>query len=136
MKTRITLLTLLLIATALVAVACAAPTPEPTPTATMIPPSPTPAGDSAAGAKDFAGTCKTCHGADAKGMPGLGKDLTTSEFVKSKTDDELFAFLHIGRPASDPANTTGVDMPVKGGNPAFSDQDLHDIIAFLRTINK
>ncbi|WP_448601203.1 hypothetical protein [Thermoflexus hugenholtzii] len=44
-------------------------------------------------------------------------------------------FIKKGRPATDPANTTGVDMPPKGGNPALTDQDLADIIAFLRTFN-
>ncbi|MCP4087133.1 MAG: cytochrome c, partial [Actinomycetia bacterium] len=30
---------------------------------------------------------------------------------------------------------TGVDMPVKGGNPALSDEDLIDIVAYLKSIN-
>jgi disulfide bond formation protein DsbB len=46
------------------------------------------------------------------------------------------AFIKTGRPASDPLNTTGVDMPPKGGNPALSDQDLADIIAFIRSIHQ
>jgi disulfide bond formation protein DsbB len=66
----------------------------------------------------------------------LGKDLTTSQFVKDKSDAELVAFVKQGRPASDPANTTGVDMPPRGGNPALSDTDLANIVAFIRTLNK
>jgi disulfide bond formation protein DsbB len=93
-------------------------------------------GDAAAGATKFAGTCASCHGPDAKGLPGLGKDLTTSEFVKSQSDAELVAFIKVGRPISDPANTTGVDMPPKGGNPALSDQDLADIVAHIRSISQ
>ncbi len=95
-----------------------------------------PKGDAAQGAQKFVGTCSACHGPDAKGVAGLGKDLTTSEFVKSKSDDELLTFVKTGRPASDPANTTGVDMPPRGGNPALTDQDLADIIAHLRTLQK
>jgi len=83
----------------------------------------------------FLGTCASCHGQDAKGLPGLGKDLTASVFVKQQTDAQLLEFIKRGRPATDPANTTGVDMPPKGGNPALTDQDLADIVAFIRTLN-
>jgi mono/diheme cytochrome c family protein len=84
----------------------------------------------------FQGTCAACHGPDAKGLPTLGKDLTTSEFAKEKTDQELLAFIKVGRPVSDPLNTTNVDMPPKGGNPALSDQDLLNIIAYVRTLEE
>jgi mono/diheme cytochrome c family protein len=94
------------------------------------------AGDATAGETLFTGTCVSCHGVDAKGLPGLGKDLTTSEFVASQTDAQLIEFLKTGRPTSDPANTTGVDMPPKGGNPALDDQDIADIVAYLRSIHQ
>jgi len=93
-------------------------------------------GDAEAGKTKFASTCVSCHGPDAKGIPGLGKDMTTSTFIKSTGDDDLVAFVTKGRPASDKANTTGVDMPPKGGNPAFTEKDLYDIVAFIRTLNK
>ena len=95
-----------------------------------------PKGDATAGATKFAGTCSACHGPDAKGITGLGKDLTTSGFAKGKTDGELVEFVKSGRPSSDPLNTTGVDMPPRGGNPALADQDLADIVAYLRTLQK
>lgn len=97
---------------------------------------PTPSGDAAAGQTAFQGTCVSCHGPDAKGLPGLGKDLTTSSFVKEKTDAELVAFIKQGRPTGDPLNTTGVEMPPKGGNPVLTDADLNNIVAYLRTLNK
>lgn len=93
------------------------------------------AGDSAAGQEVFAGTCATCHGPDGKGITGLGKDFTTSQFVADSTDAELVAFLEVGRLADDPANTTGVAMPPKGGNPSLDDEDLADVVAFVRTLN-
>lgn len=99
-------------------------------------PAPTTQGDAAAGQSQFSTTCVTCHGPDAKGLPGLGKDLVTSEFVASKTDDELVTFLKTGRSTSDPLNTTGIDMPAKGGNPALTDDDLYDIVAYLRSIHQ
>lgn len=93
-----------------------------------------PVGDPVNGQQKYTGTCVSCHGPDAKGMTGLGKDLTTSEFLKSRSNAEMVSFLQTGRPASDPLNTTGVDMPPKGGNPALTDQDLADIIAYIRSL--
>lgn len=94
------------------------------------------AGDPAKGEQLFQSTCSACHGPDARGLPNLGKNLRESEFVKSLSDQELLEFIKKGRPASDPANTTGVDMPPKGGNPALTDQDIMDIIAYIRSIQE
>lgn len=91
------------------------------------------AGDAAHGKELFV-TCAACHGPDAKGLPNLGKDITTSTFVKDKTDDELVAFLKVGRDAGDPLNTTGVAMPPKGGNPVLVDADLLDLVAYMREL--
>jgi disulfide bond formation protein DsbB len=93
-------------------------------------------GDAANGQTLFAGVCAACHGPDARGLPGLGKDLTTSEFVRDHSDAELVAFITAGRPIDDPLNTTGVEMPPKGGNPNFTEQDLYDIVAYLRTLQQ
>jgi len=82
----------------------------------------------------FASGCANCHGADAKGMPGLGKSLVDNTFIKSLDDDGLLAFIQKGRGPSDPANTTKIAMPPKGGNPALSEDDMLDIIAYLRTL--
>jgi disulfide bond formation protein DsbB len=93
-------------------------------------------GDAVAGETLFQNTCAACHGQDGKGLPNLGKDFTGSEFVKGQSDAELVAFIKVGRPVGDPANTTGVDMPTKGGNPALSDEDLFDIVAYIRTLQE
>lgn len=93
-------------------------------------------GNATKGKTAFTTTCLACHGPDAKGLPGLGKDLTTSTFVKGLSDDQFVDFLKKGRPTSDPANTTKVDMPPKGGNPALTDQDLYDVVSFIRTLTK
>lgn len=100
------------------------------------PPPPTSAGDIAAGKIKFEGTCISCHGPDAKGLPNLGKDLTVSVFLTDNSDEQMVAFLQKGRPASDPANTTGVDMPPRGGNPALTDTDLLNIIAYVRSLHE
>lgn len=93
-------------------------------------------GDAAKGKQVYMSTCASCHGPNAEGMPGLGKNWVTSEFIASQTDQQLLEFIKKGRPATDPANTTKVDMPPKGGNPALTDEDLINVIAFMRSVNK
>jgi disulfide bond formation protein DsbB len=117
------------------------PSPEPPPEAPSgAPVEPTtPAGAPAeATAPDgkalFMVTCPACHGPEARGMPGLGKDMTTSEFIKSKSDAELVEFIRQGRAPDDPLNTTGVPMPPMGANPALSDADLLAIVEFIRSL--
>lgn len=127
------------------------PTPLP-PTNTSVPPTSTPESASAAEAADSTSlvsaydpevveqgqtlfvTCSACHGVDARGLPNLGKDLVASEFVGGLSDADLLTFVKTGRPVWDSANTTGVDMPPKGGNPAFTDDQLLSIIAYIRTL--
>ena len=92
------------------------------------------AGDPAAGRAIFAGTCSACHGPNGEGVTGLGKDMTTSEFIAGKTDQELVEFIKVGRDPSDPLNTTGVAMPPKGGNPALSDEDLLNVASYVRSL--
>lgn len=79
-------------------------------------------------------TCTTCHGPDARGLPNLGKDLVTSEFVAEMTDQELLEYVNEGRPADHPDNTTGVAMPPKGGFDFLTDEDILAIIAYLRSL--
>ncbi len=88
----------------------------------------------AQGLQEFRRTCATCHGQNGEGMPRLGKELFNNEFVQSKSDAELIAFLKEGRPATHPDNTRGVDMPPKGGNPAITDAQLGLIVAYMRSI--
>ncbi|MBN8634657.1 MAG: cytochrome c [Anaerolineae bacterium] len=85
-----------------------------------------------AGENVILATCSACHGMNARGIQGLGKNLLDSEFIDSLTDDELVAFIRVGREASDPLNTTGVPMPASGGNPGLTDQNLYDVVAYLR----
>lgn len=92
--------------------------------------------DVAAGARYYAMSCVSCHGADANGLPSLGKSLRTSEFVKGLDDDALIEFLTKGRSTSDPLNTTKVDMPPRGGNPALNDDRLFQVVAYLRWLPK
>jgi mono/diheme cytochrome c family protein len=80
----------------------------------------------------FVANCSACHGVDAHGLKGLGKDLTISTFVAGLTDPEMIAFVNRGRDIGSPLNTTKVQMPPKGGNPALNDEKIADIVAFIR----
>lgn len=94
------------------------------------------AGDPEIGKKLFLGTCASCHGPEGEGLPGQGKPLLGNEFVRSKSDDELLAFIKRGRQPFEPENTTGVAMPPRGGNPALTDDKLRHVIAFLRILQE
>jgi mono/diheme cytochrome c family protein len=95
-----------------------------------------PAGDAEKGKQLFTASCSACHGPNGEGVQGLGKDMQHSEFVAGLSDEELLAFIKQGRPIGHPLNTTGVDMPPKGGNPALNDEQLMDIVAFMRSIHE
>jgi len=128
-----------LVVVVLALVACGGGAATPAPAKATEAPKPadtTMKGDAVAGKKLYDTACIACHGPDAVGVQGLGKSWVTSTFIKSQTDAQILEFVKKGRPTSDPANTTGVDMPAKGGNPALTDQDLTNIIAYMRTVNK
>ena len=59
----------------------------------------------------FNAQCIACHGVDARGVDGLGVSLVDSDFVASSSQDDLIAFLKVGRMANDPATVTGLVMP-------------------------
>ncbi len=92
-------------------------------------------GNVADGADVYMRSCASCHGGDATGVTGLGKPLIGSAFIAGQSEEELALFIEIGRERNDPANTTGVEMPPKGGNPSLSSQDLRDVAAYLLSLN-
>ncbi len=128
MKNRLaSLFPIILVLIALLAAACETPPeapPEPTYSDEVI----------AEGQSLYSQTCSACHGPDAKGVPNLGKDLTTSQFLAERSDEEMHAFVLEGRPSGDPLNSTGIDMPPRGGNPALTDDGIFAIVAYLRSI--
>lgn len=99
-----------------------------------LPPSPG-TGDAVAGADVYTATCAACHGPELAGIDGLGRPLAPSDFVTSQSEGDLASFVTVGRAADDPANTTGIMMPPKGGNPALNEQDLLDVAAYMQAKN-
>lgn len=92
-------------------------------------------GDVALGEQSFLASCVACHGADAQGLPGNGKDLVNqSDWMQQQSDEDLLAMIKQGRSVGDPENTTRVDMPPKGGNPVLNDDDLRNIVAYIRSL--
>ncbi len=111
-----------------------APTAAPAAPTVMVPAAVVSAGDAEKGRAVWDSTCRTCHGASGEGLPGSGKPIKGSPFVNEQTDAQLLKFLKVGRAPSDPLNTTGSQMPPKGGNPLLKDADLKNVIAFVRTM--
>lgn len=84
---------------------------------------------------DYLRTCATCHGARGEGMGQLGNRLRDNEFVRERSDEELVEFLKVGRAPSDPENESGMPMPPRGGDPRLTDEDLRNVVAFLRGLS-
>ncbi|GIU85401.1 MAG: hypothetical protein KatS3mg008_2176 [Acidimicrobiales bacterium] len=87
-----------------------------------------------AGREIVARTCTACHGADLKS--GVGPPLDDSEFIRTTPDSDLVRFIEKGRPAGDPSNKTGMAMPPKGGDSSLTTEDLQDVVAYLKAINR
>jgi disulfide bond formation protein DsbB len=78
-------------------------------------------GDPVAGEKIFVSACAACH----------GQDMIHSEFIATKTDRELVDFIAVGGLPDGPPV-----MPPRGGNPRLTDENLVDIAAYLRSLQK
>jgi cytochrome c5 len=127
------------LARVLITLACAgtlAGCPAEGPSAAQPAPAPAPAAAGPDGATLFLRTCSACHGEGGEGVESLGKDMTSSAFIRGKTDAELVAFLKEGRAADHPDNTTMVPMPPYGGNTSLTDDDLQAIVVHMRTLMK
>jgi disulfide bond formation protein DsbB len=94
------------------------------------------AGDPVARGKKAYISCIACHGKDATGVKNMGKDLVNSPLVARLDDQALTDFIKKGRGPTDPENTTKIAMPPKGGNPALKDEQIKDIVAYLRSLRQ
>ena len=85
----------------------------------------------------FSGQCATCHGADGKGKgPAAAalnpkpRDFTDCSVMKKDTDDVLFKAIKGGGQSVGRSTM----MPAWGG--AMSDAQIHDMVAYVRTLCK
>lgn len=128
----------------------ATPSPAPTPTAQSsaaaalaAPPANSPAETSLVldaeairrGKRVYA-SCIACHAKDGSGVKGMGADLTHSEFVAGSSNEKLRDFIKIGRQPGAPGSKLNLNMPPKGGNPALKDNQLDDVVIYLRSLQQ
>ena len=102
------------------------PTPTPAPAAT-----PTSLEN---GAAHYAEACASCHGELGVGVEGLGTALANSPHVSGLTDDELWTVIRDGRAADASDNRTGIAMPPSGGQPGLTDEQIGDIILYVKSL--
>lgn len=93
-----------------------------------------PVGNAVRGKKLFAENCMMCHGNRGQGITLVGQDLQTSKLVLSLPAAKLVAFIKHGRSATNPINHRHIAMPPFGGNANLTNQDLYDIVAYLRKL--
>lgn len=79
--------------------------------------------------------CTSCHGLDGKGIDQLGPPLLDSEYV-SGSKDRLILLILQGMEGPITVNgqryTMNTVMPGFRDNPDFTDEDIADLLAFLR----
>ena len=97
--------------------------------------------DSAAFAKArgkavYSKTCIACHGEGGVGVENLGKNWVTSEFIANASDQELIDFIKVGRDVDDPMSAGIAPMPPYGGNPMLTDEDLANVVAYMRSLHE
>jgi cbb3-type cytochrome c oxidase subunit III len=81
-----------------------------------------------------AGLCATCHGVDAKGVQGLGANLTDSTWLHSDGSyDAIVKQVMEGVPAN--VSTSGTAMPAKGGA-ALTDDQVKAVAAYVWSLSK
>lgn len=73
-------------------------------------------------------SCMVCHGEDGSGgMPGVA-DLSGASGPLSRTDKQLVKSIRKGVQREG----TAMVMPPSGGNPQLTDQDIRNIIVYMR----
>ncbi len=92
-----------------------------------------PAADQITGETVYIDNCAACHGADARGIEGLGLDLVASRFMARLSDEDLIAFIRTGRMEDDPENVTGQIMPPID---YLEDGEYKVLVHYLRQVNK
>jgi cytochrome c oxidase cbb3-type subunit 3 len=86
------------------------------------------AGDSSRGLALFLRNCAGCHGMDGRG--GIAPEIGNPIFQKAATDEFIVRTIRSGR--------QGTAMPAfqRPDAPAFSDQDIADVLAYVRTFGE
>lgn len=89
----------------------------------------------ARGESIFQTTCSACHGFSAQGVPGLGPSMFDNPFINGQSNEDLQQFIFTGRPADHPDNKSGIPMPARGGNMSLTDEDILNVVYYIRSLN-
>jgi cytochrome c6 len=78
--------------------------------------------------------CTKCHGADGKGQTTMGKKLKVADYTDPKvqakfTDEEMIKITKEGK-------KEGSKTLMKGYSDVLSDQEIKDLVAYIRTMAK
>lgn len=77
--------------------------------------------------------CHTCHGEDAKGLPGLGVNLTDNVWLHSDGSyDAIVKQIDTGVPANE--SKSGIVMPPKGGS-GITDAQVRAVAAYVWSLS-
>ncbi len=85
-------------------------------------------GDPLHGKEIYSQTCIACHGADGKGTISGVPDLTAAKGRLTKTDEVVLTNIIKGYQSEGSL----MAMPPMGGNPDLTEQDIADVLAYLR----
>jgi mono/diheme cytochrome c family protein len=110
----------------------AAPTTETTTEATETSAEATEAPAEFDPASAYAFACSGCHGADGRGVEGIGPSLAFSSAVMSRDVSGLVAMFTNAQPPADPA--LGFVHPYRGGVPELTDEQLTALMDYLFTL--
>lgn len=80
-----------------------------------------------------AGLCYACHGADGKGMPGLGANLSDAEWIHSDRSVDGIAQV-VSKGVAGDQSTTGTPMLPKGGS-GITDEQVRAVAAYVYTLS-
>lgn len=93
--------------------------------------------DPAAGKQKYQQFCSSCHGAEGKGngpaaasLNPKPRDHSNKKYMKTMSDQDIFKITKMGGAAVGKSPT----MPPWGG--ALSDDDIRNVVAFIRTLAK
>ncbi len=86
-----------------------------------------------AGMKIYQRDCVACHGNDGMGAFSGVPDLTQIAGFKKGDDSKVALFKHI-KHVKNGKKTPGspISMPAKGGDPHLTDQDIKEVLKYMR----
>ncbi|MDH3290621.1 MAG: c-type cytochrome [Gemmatimonadota bacterium] len=80
------------------------------------------------------GLCQACHGPEGKGVPGLGANLTDTEWLHSDGSHQAI-IESILKGVSADKSSTGSVMPPKGGS-GLSEKQVRAVAAYVWSVSR